>query len=70
LLTYFVTEGVTVIIPSKTRDVWLLVSSVFTSNRYLPGLMLEVFAAVIDIVISPFATLESVHVILAEILAE
>jgi hypothetical protein len=59
-----------VIIPSSILVTTLDVSVDFTSKTYLPGLILAVFAAVIDIVTSPFDALVIVQVILAVILAE
>jgi hypothetical protein len=52
------------------RETTLEVFIVLTSNRYLPGLMFDVLAEVIDMVISPFDASVIVHMILAVALAE
>jgi hypothetical protein len=67
---YFETCGVTVIIPSSILDMVLDSSTLFTSKRYRPGLILAVLLAGKDIVTSPCSAFVIWHMILAVAFAE
>jgi hypothetical protein len=59
---YLVTEGNIVAIPSITLDFTLVGLVINKSYTYLPGVKFAVFAALIAIVSSPLAALETVTV--------
>jgi hypothetical protein len=69
-MRYLVTDGVTVIIPSRIRDTELAASVTFTSNTYLPARRFAVLAALMVKTSSPFAVLENAQTMLADILDE